>query len=108
MKSPVYYDDLVPCQRRLMEIGRRNPFGRIRGLPYWDGLPVLDPLPRVEQDHKFGAMYSAPPPHGPGQRLRAQWIELFDFFAARQNGVVDVLEFKHGQPFWMSAEGNAA
>jgi hypothetical protein len=84
-------------------------FGRLEGLAVHDGEPILDPLPVIVREHKFGGE------NGPRSELAAddfllkqQVIELFAFIDELQNGVIDVLEIKHGLPFRMIVtEGHA-
>lgn len=91
-----------PERRQLMRLMQQINFGRIQSLEIIDGQPVLSPRPHIIREIKFGAE------NGPRPELRsrdfllkAQVVELFACFDELQNGVVDVLEVKHGLPFRM-------
>jgi hypothetical protein len=75
-------------------------FGRIVGLRLRAGQPVLDPLPRRVRDHKLG---SEPPPRSASASgdflLKQQVVELFAYFDQIGDGIVDLIEVKHGLPF---------
>src|SRR5687767_11562343 len=45
---------LSPLRQQLLLLMQRLNFGRIEGLVIKDGDPVLDPLPRVIRELKFG------------------------------------------------------
>jgi hypothetical protein len=93
-------------RRRLLELMQRFGFGRIDGLSVRNGEPILDPPPRVVREVKFGGE------NGPRRELglndfalKAQVVDLFDEFDRMGDGAVETLEFKHGLPFRMKAEG---
>ena len=90
-------------QRRvLIELMQRVNFGRIERLTVHDGQPVLIPHPAVVREHKFGGENGPRPELGVADfQLKQQVVELFAFFDQLQNGVIDVLEVKHGLPFRM-------
>jgi hypothetical protein len=109
-KSPhLSKQDLSACRTTFLELMQCINFGRIEGLAVHDGEPILDPLPVIVREHKFGGE------NGPRSELAAddfllkqQVIELFAFIDELQNGVIDVLEIKHGLPFRMIVtEGHA-
>jgi hypothetical protein len=92
--------DLPEPRRKLVELMQTINFGRIEGLAIREGKPVLDPRPAVVREHKFGGE------NGPRTELgttdfllKQQVVELFAFFDEFRDGVVDVLEVKHGLPF---------
>ena len=88
-----------PC-RRLVELMQTVNFGRIEELPIRNGQPVLDPRPRVIYEIKLGGENGPRPELGTADFfLKQQVIELFAFFDEMQNGIIDVLEVKHGLPF---------
>jgi hypothetical protein len=75
-------------------------FGRIENLHVRCGEPVFMPPPRIVQDIKFGAESGPRPELGtPDFQLRRQVNELFDHLARLNDGMVDLLEVKHGLPF---------
>ena len=91
---------LPASRRRLVELMQRVNFGRIEHLVIRDGEPVLDPPPRVVREIKIGG------DNGPRAEVRredfvlkSQVTELFDHLRELGDGVVEVLEIKHGLPF---------
>jgi hypothetical protein len=79
---------------------QRLHFGQIVGLRIVAGQPVLDPLPRFVRDRKLG---SEPMPRLSSPRedflLKEQVVELFAYFDQIGDGVIDLIEVKHGLPF---------
>lgn len=107
--KPPRKSTLLPAQAELVELMQRLDFGNIEGLVIRDGLPVLEPRPRLVRDVKFGA--------GNGRRsetgltdfaLKSSVRELMDTFASLGNANVRRLEVKHGLPFRMQVEEAAA
>lgn len=95
-------------QLLLQEMQRIN-FGRIEGLKFAAGEPVLDPRPVLVREHKFGGE------NGPRAELatndfllKQQVVELFAFFDQLRDGEIEVLEIKHGLPFRMIVREVAA
>ena len=89
-------------RRRLVELLQRMNFGALQCLEVRNGEPVLDPAPKRIIDYKFCAE------NGPRRELassdfalKSQFVELFLQFDRMRNGVIDVLEVKHGLPFLM-------
>ena len=93
---------LSPCRQQLLESMQHINFGRLEGLKVTNGEPVFDPAPRKQFDIKFGGD-NGPRPElcSDDFLLKQQVVELFNFFDELQNGVIDVLEIKHGLPFRM-------
>jgi hypothetical protein len=94
--------DLSPARRRLLERMQRLNFGRIERLRVRGGQPVFDPAPAVVREVKFGGE------NGPRPELaRRDFLikaQLADFFRQLDDlgdGVIDLLEVKHGLPFRM-------
>lgn len=88
---------------------QRINFGRIEGLKFAAGEPVLDPRPVLVREHKFGGE------NGPRAELatndfllKQQVVELFAFFDQLRDGEIEVLEIKHGLPFRMIVREVAA
>ena len=102
-KSPLLYkQDLSDCRCKIVELMQGVNYGRIEGLPIRAGEPVLDPPPVVFREHKFGGENGPRPELGSADFvLKQQVVELFTFFNEMQDGVIDVLEIKHGLPFRM-------
>lgn len=91
-----------PERQQLIKEMQRINFGRIDCLAIRDGEPVLDPQPVLVREHKFGGDNGPRPELGvPDFLLKQRIVELFAFFDELQNGVIDVLEIKHGLPFRM-------
>ena len=100
---------LSPAQARLVEIMQRINFGRIEGLAVRGGAPAFDPRPRIVREVKFGGE-NGPRPEGTKVdfSLKAQVRELFAQMEAMGDGVIRSLEVKHGLPFRMTIEEDAA
>ena len=96
-------------QVRLIELMQRINFGRIFDLEVRDGQPVIDPPPRVVREIKFGGE-NGPRPEAARVdfTLKAEVRDLFAQLEALGDGVVGVLEIKHGLPFRMIVEEGAA
>jgi hypothetical protein len=91
---------LHPARRRLLEICQQVNFGRIEGLPFRDRQPLFVPPPRIVREIKFGAENGPRPELDAGDFvLKQQVVELFRFLDEVRDGVIDVLEVKHGLPF---------
>jgi hypothetical protein len=91
---------LSPERQRLVELMQRLHFGQILSLHIHAGQPVLDPLPRLIRDRKLG---SEPLPRQSSPRedflIKQQVVELFAYFDPIDDGVIDLIEVKHGLPF---------
>jgi len=99
---------LSPNGARLVELMQRVNFGRIEQLVIADGEPVLDPPPRIIREIKFGGENGPRPEAGIEDfALKAQVVELFHTFDDLRDGVIEVLEIKHGLPFRMAVEAAA-
>jgi hypothetical protein len=105
----VFKSALPEPHKRLIELMQRVNFGRIEQLVIADGEPVLTPLPLVIREIKFGGEN--------GQRseaeisdfiFKSQVVEMLRFLHEFRDGVIDVLEIKHGLPFRMIVRGDAA
>ncbi len=93
---------LSPARRRLMELFQRVNFGRLECLKVSNRDPILDPGPVVFREHKFAGENGPRPELAANDfLLKQQVVELFAFFDQLQDGVIDVLEIKHGLPFRM-------
>jgi hypothetical protein len=91
---------LSPARQRLVEWMGRLHFGQILGLRIRNGQPVFDPSPRLVRDRKLG---SEPLPRPASSHedflLKEQIVELFTYFEQVSDGVIDLIEVKHGLPF---------
>lgn len=109
MKTCLSKASLSPQRRRLVELLQRINFGRIEGLLVEAGEPVLDPLPDVRYEYKFGGDNGPRPELGrPDFALKAQLVELFEHLDRIVEGGIDVLEVKHGLPFRMIVSESGA
>ena len=98
--SPATNQSLGVDSRHLIEFMQRIQFGRIESLQIADGQPVLDPLPRIVREIKFGSEVSPGVPADRSNSVpRRQVQELLDLMCEIENGVIDVLEVRHGLPF---------
>ena len=93
---------LSPVRRRLLKLFQQLNFGRLESLVIRNGEPVLDPLPRRQFEIKFAGENGPRPELDVADfLLKRQVVELFEFFDQLLDGVIDVLEIKHGLPFRM-------
>jgi len=84
-------------------------FGRIEGLCVRGGEPLFDPPPRVLREVKLCAENGPRPEVGKEYfALKAQVRDLFTQMEVMGDGVVRCLEVKHGLPFKMTIEEDAA
>jgi len=100
---------LSPARRRLLEMLQAINFGRIEGLAVREGAPAFDPPPRVVREIKFGGE-NGPRPEAVKEDfiLKAPVRDLFAQLEAMGDGVVQCIEVKHGLPFKMTVEEDAA
>ena len=91
---------LSPSRQRLIELMQRLYFGQIVGLGIHGGQPVLDPLPQLIRDRKLGSEpVHRPPSPNEDFLLKEQVIDLFGYLDQVGDGVIDLIEVKHGLPF---------
>ncbi|KAB2949524.1 MAG: hypothetical protein F9K17_02690 [Phycisphaerae bacterium] len=77
-------------------------FGRIERLPVRAGEPVLDPLPTIVREVKFGGQNGVRDEWALGDfALKAPVVELFKELDRLRDGLIDVLTVKYGLPFNM-------
>jgi hypothetical protein len=79
---------------------QRLHFGQIIGLRIRAGQPILDPPPRLVRDRKLGSE-SVPRPAEERANflLKEQVVDLFDYFGEIGDGVIDLIDVRHGLPF---------
>ncbi len=95
---------LSPARRQLLLRLQTINFGCIEGLRLQQGEPVLESA-TIVREIKFGGDNTACPQISLTDfQLKAQIIELFSHFDHINNGVVRLLEIKHGLPFKMNVE----
>ena len=91
---------LSASRRLLLREMQRVNFGRFECVVISGGEPVVDPRPTIVREHKFGGENGPRPELASDDfLLKQQVVELFAFFDELQNGVIDVLDIKHGLPF---------
>lgn len=99
----------TPNQRRLIELMQRVNFGRIANIPIRNGDPVLDPLPRIIREVKFGGDNKPRPESELSDfTLKKQVQEFFEELDRIGNGMIEILIVKHGLPFSMQVAVNAS
>jgi hypothetical protein len=96
-------------RRKLIEIMQSRNFGRFEGLFVCNREPVLDPLPRIIREIKASGENGSRSEIAVNDfLLKSQVVELFQFFDKLGNGLIEVLEFKHGLPFrWFVVDAAA-
>lgn len=100
MNPSVTKGALLLERRRLVELMQRLHFGQIVGLRLRSGQPVLDPPPQLIRDRKLGSEpLSRPTSPCADFLLKEQVVALFASFDEIGDGVVDLIEIKHGLPF---------
>ena len=108
MSNSITLASLPSERRRLLKRMQQINFGRIENLVLKGGQPVLSPSPRVVREVKFGGE-NGPCPEASIEdfALKAQVVELLRYMDKLQDGVIGVLEIKHGLPFRMAVEDAA-
>lgn len=98
--TTVAKSQLNPARRWLLELLQEVNFGRVEQLRVSDGEPVRSPAPLVVREIKFAAENGPRPERAAADfLLKAQVVELFQLLDQVRDGVIDVLEVKHGLPF---------
>jgi hypothetical protein len=93
---------LSAARRRLLELLQSVLFGRIQNLVVHAGDPVFEPPPTITREHKFGGENGPHPKLGADDfLLKDQVVDLFRQLDRLGDGVIAVLEIKHGLPFRM-------
>ncbi|MFO7900005.1 MAG: hypothetical protein R6V58_13210 [Planctomycetota bacterium] len=109
MAEAVAVASLPPAGRRLVRLMQEIRFGRIGPFPVRDGEPDLGESPKVIREVKFGGANGTHPKAGSEDfALKSQVVDLFAEFEQLGDGFVLWLEVKHGLPFRMAVEGDAA
>jgi len=109
MTGTVTLASLPPARERLVKLMQEINFGRVEGLVVRDGDPVFDRPPRVLREVKLCAENGPRPESGKEDfALKAQVRDLFAQMEAMGDGIIRCLEVKHGLPFKMTIEEDAA
>jgi hypothetical protein len=102
MQIPFTHAMLTPAWKRLLRLFQKVNFGRVKRVVVRNGEPVFDPRPQVVRDIKFGGdNVSRPESVSVDYSLKPQVRELIEQLARLGDGVVKVIEVKHGLPFLM-------
>jgi hypothetical protein len=108
MPNSITLASLPPERRRLLKRMQQINFGRIENLVVRNGQPVLSPPPRIVREVKFcGENGPRPEASIEDFAIKAQVVELLRYLDKLQDGVISVLEIKHGLPFRMTLEDAA-
>ena len=100
---------LSASRRQLVELMQDINFGRLEELAIRGAEPVLDPPPAIVREIKFGGDNGPRPERRTDDfLLKSEVLELFGALDDLGDGVVNVLEIKHGLPFRMSLREPAA
>lgn len=100
---------LTPSLQRLVRLMQKVNFGRIENLRIHQSVPAWDPPPRLVREIKFGGDNEArPEAKAESFALKAAVTEMVDQFDQVGSGMIAVLEIKHGLPFRMIVEEDAA
>ena len=109
MRAVALVASLPPARKYLVSLMQEIRFGRIEGLPFRNGEPVVDSPPRVVREIKFGGENGPHPKAGCEDfALKGQVCELFVQLEALGDGIILCLQIRHGLPFKMDVERNAA
>jgi hypothetical protein len=91
---------LSPARQQLLTILQKLSYGRIERLEVRSGEPVLDPMPGLVREHKFGGESGSRAEANLSDFvLREQHLDLFRLLDVIGNGTILVLTFKAGLPF---------
>jgi hypothetical protein len=108
MGIPVKKEDLEASQRRLVDIIQTLAFGNIEGLRVRDGLPNLDPAPRIVQTIKLDSEPERDTElESSGSTLKKEFEQLFVEMGLLRDAVVSI-ECRHGLPFRLLIERRPA
>jgi len=100
---------LPPAREHLVRLMQEIDFGVVEGLTVLDGEPVFNPRPRLVREVKFGGENGPRPEAARGDfALKAPVRELFAQMEAMGDGIIRCIEVKHGLPFKMTVEEDAA
>lgn len=102
MSSAISSHSLTAGRAQLVALMQQIGHGRIENLILHGGEPVFRPSPQVIRDFKFASDPSLSTKWSKGSPLKAQVIDMFSTFSEIGDGIVQVLEVKHGLPFRMS------
>ena len=109
MVQAVTAEALGPDNRHLVAMMQSVNFGRIESLCVRGGKLIMSPPPRVIRDVKIGGENGKRPEAGLQDfALKKEVVELLDQIARLNNATIHSIEIKHGLPFRMTVEEDAA
>jgi hypothetical protein len=101
---PARKSALSLSRQRLIELMQRLGFGLIQNLHIQGGEPIFDGNTKVSRDIRIGDRSAHRELEGQDFLLRREVVALFALFTENQDGVIELLEIKHGLPFRIVAE----
>lgn len=106
--TPTNKAGLSAARKKLIDIMQRTNFGRVEHLRVRDGEPQLDPRPRVVKTIKLAGA-NAPRLELAIEdfALKREVRDLFEHLDDIRNGVVPVIDIRHGLPMLMEVEENS-
>lgn len=100
--SPQMKSGLSLSRRQLVELMQDINFGRLESLRVSNADPLLDPMPGIIREVKFGSENgSRLERHADDFALKSQVVEMFDYLDRIRDCHIELLEIKHGLPFRM-------
>src|SRR5690242_11388676 len=97
VRLPLRSSDLSSEQRTLVRLIREQRFGRIENLPVRAGQPIFNSDVKVVRVSKLGSESVVPEGSGSEEfELKRPLVYLFEELDRLQNGVIVLLEFRHG------------
>lgn len=99
-RSTLSKKGLSAPRRNLLQLLQQINFGRLENLHISRGEPLMTCKLRIVREVKFGGDYGPRPEHESEDfLLKVQIVELFAYLDVLQDGLIEVLEVKHGLPF---------
>ncbi|MBL8822442.1 MAG: hypothetical protein JNJ77_07640 [Planctomycetia bacterium] len=90
---------LSKSQQRLLQVFQELNFGKIQQLHVKAGEPLLTPSPRILKDLKIpGANDARVESHLKDFELKREHLEFFHHLHALGDGVLELIEVRHGLP----------
>jgi hypothetical protein len=106
MSQLINKSDLSEPERQLVELLQNLDFGRIEVLQVRRGRPVLDPAPRVVATLKMKAgTLARDEAHPSNFSLKQSVVLLLLLMKQIEDGVILVIEVRHGLPVTVEVDG---
>jgi hypothetical protein len=105
METRLTRASLTEARRSLLDRGLQLGFGRIEQVVLKNGEPLVDGRVRFVRTVKFGGEKELPakPVHA-DFALTRPWLEFFEELDTLQDGTIDRIELRHGQPLFMEVD----